>query len=36
MKMRDGKVVRGRSYFDMGSMMRQLGLIPDGPTGAPA
>lgn len=33
---RDGKIFRGRSYFDMASMMRQLGLMPEVPAGAPA
>jgi steroid delta-isomerase-like uncharacterized protein len=36
MEIRDGKIVRGRSYFDMASMMRQLGLMPDVPAGARA
>ncbi len=25
----DGNIVRGRSYFDAASMMRQLGLLPE-------
>jgi steroid delta-isomerase-like uncharacterized protein len=36
MEIRDGKIVRGRSYFDMATMMRQLGLMPEVPAGATA
>jgi steroid delta-isomerase-like uncharacterized protein len=28
-EVKGGKIARGRSYFDSGSMMRQLGLIPE-------
>jgi steroid delta-isomerase-like uncharacterized protein len=31
---RDGKIVRQRSYFDSGSMMAQLGLLPEQPATA--
>jgi steroid delta-isomerase-like uncharacterized protein len=29
LEFRDGKIVRQRSYFDSGSMMAQLGLLPE-------
>lgn len=29
LEFRDGKVLRQRSYFDSGSMMAQLGLLPE-------
>ena len=33
----NGKIARGRSYFDMATMMRQLGLTPEpAAAGAPA
>ena len=27
-RIEDGKITNGRSYFDMATMMRQLGLLP--------
>jgi steroid delta-isomerase-like uncharacterized protein len=36
MEIRDGKVVRGRHYHDVATMMRQLGLLADVPVGATA
>jgi steroid delta-isomerase-like uncharacterized protein len=34
LEFRDGKIVRQRSYFDSGSMMAQLGLLPEQATTA--
>lgn len=28
-RIEDGKITNGRSYFDMATMMRQLGLLPE-------
>ena len=33
---RNGKIVGGHAYWDMASMMRQLGLMPETPVGAQA
>ena len=36
MEIKDGKVVRGRHYHDVATMMRQLGLLPEVAVGATA
>lgn len=35
-EIRNGKIVAGRSYFDLATMLRQLGLLPEAPVGATA
>lgn len=32
-RIEDGKITNGRSYFDLATMMRQLGLMPEVPAG---
>lgn len=33
-RIEDGEITNGRSYFDMATMMSQLGLMPEVPAGA--